>query len=182
VQVRQPTRRTWTSRSWILSVVGTQPGNSPPFGSRPPGMCERSRGTPWQGGAMDSVHPSDALLCEPSPEPHVAVIFTSVRLDGTAGDAGLADEGGYAEMADRMDALSREQPGYLGIDSARGADGVGITVSYWATEADAVAWKQVAEHLGAQRLGRERWYRGYTTRVATVTRSYAWQRDDQRGG
>jgi heme-degrading monooxygenase HmoA len=133
--------------------------------------------------SMDPAHLSDARLSEPSPEPHVAVIFTSVRLaDGTAGDAGLADEVGYAEMADRMDALSRAQPGYLGIDSARGADGVGITVSYWATEADAVAWKRVAEHLGAQRLGRERWYRAYTTRVATVTRSYAWQRDAHRGG
>jgi heme-degrading monooxygenase HmoA len=116
-----------------------------------------------------------ALLSEPSPEPHVAVIFASVRL--ADGSRAPVDDVGYAEMADRMDALSREQPGYLGIDSARGADGLGITVSYWATEADAVAWKQVADHLGAQRLGRERWYRGYTTRVATVTRSYSWHRD-----
>ena len=116
-----------------------------------------------------------ALLSEPSPEPHVAVIFASVRL--ADGSRAPVDDVGYAEMADRMDALSREQPGYLGIDSARGADGLGITVSYWATEADAVAWKQVADHLGAQRLGRERWYRGYTTRVATVARSYSWHRD-----
>ena len=117
-----------------------------------------------------------SLLSEPSPEPHVAVIFASVR--HADGSLGAADEAGYGEMADRMDALSREQPGYLGIDSARGSDGVGITVSYWATEADAVAWKRVADHLGAQRLGRERWYREYTTRVATVTRSYSWQRDE----
>ena len=129
---------------------------------------------PSYGDAMDP-----SLLTEPTPEPHVAVIFASVRLaDGTLGSIGSMDEAGYGEMADRMDALSREQPGYLGIDSARGADGLGITVSYWATEADAVAWKQVADHLGAQRLGRERWYREYTTRVATVTRSYAWQRDE----
>lgn len=117
-----------------------------------------------------------SLLSEPSPEPHVAVIFASVRL--ADGSLGSVDEAGYGEMADRMDTLSREQPGYLGIDSARGADGVGVTVSYWATEADAVAWKRVADHLGAQRLGRERWYREYTTRVATVTRSYSWQRDE----
>jgi hypothetical protein len=45
-----------------------------------------------------------------------------------------------------------------------------------------VAWKQVAGHLGAQRLGRERWYREYTTRVATVTRSYSWQRDEPATG
>jgi heme-degrading monooxygenase HmoA len=115
------------------------------------------------------------LLSEPSPAPHVAVIFSSVRL--TDASLGPVDQAGYAEMAERMDALSREQPGYLGIDSARGADGLGITVSYWATEADAIAWKRVADHEGAQRLGRERWYREYTTRVATVTRSYSWQRD-----
>ncbi len=121
-----------------------------------------------------------SLLTEPSPEPHVAVIFASVRL--ADGAFGSVDEAGYGEMADRMDALSREQPGYLGIDSARGADGLGITVSYWATEADAVAWKRVADHLGAQRLGRERWYREYTTRVATVTRSYSWQRDEPSTG
>jgi heme-degrading monooxygenase HmoA len=130
---------------------------------------------PWHGDAMDP-----SLLTEPTTEPHVAVIFASVRLaDGTLGSV---DEAGYGEMADRMDALSREQPGYLGIDSARGADGLGITVSYWASEADAVAWKQVAGHLGAQRLGRERWYREYTTRVATVTRSYSWQRDEPATG
>ncbi len=121
-----------------------------------------------------------APLSEPSPEPHVAVIFASVRL--ADGSLGSVDEAGYGEMADRMDALSRQQPGYLGIDSARGADGLGITVSYWATEADAVAWKQVADHLGAQRLGRERWYREYTTRVATVSRSYSWQRDEPSNG
>jgi heme-degrading monooxygenase HmoA len=35
-----------------------------------------------------------------------------------------------------------------------------------------VGWKQVAEHLEAQRLGRERWYESYDVVVATVDRSY----------
>ena len=113
--------------------------------------------------------PSPSPIAPVWTEPHVAVIFTSVRTD--------ADPDGYAAMAGDMDALSRQQPGYLGIESARGADGVGITVSYWASEADASAWKQVADHLGAQRLGRERWYREYATRVATVTRAYTWGAD-----
>ncbi len=129
-------------------------------------------------------------------EPYVAVIFTSVRAAGDGPDdnpghdnpghdnpghdnPGHADAEGYAAMAGRMDSLAREQPGYLGIESARGADGLGITVSYWATEADAVAWKQVTEHLGAQRLGRERWYQHYVTRIAVVSRSYAWQRESR---
>ena len=97
---------------------------------------------------------------------YVAVIFTSVRTD--------ADDEGYAAMADRMDELAKHQPGWLGIESARGSDHFGITVSYWATDHDARAWKQVADHLGAQQVGRERWYERYSVRVATVTREYHW--------
>lgn len=109
------------------------------------------------------------------PPPYVAVIFTSLRIDDGVGHE---DASGYGEMALQMDALAAAQPGYIGIESACGADGVGITVSYWDTDADAVAWKQVTDHLGAQRLGRERWYRRYTVRVATVSRSYGWERDE----
>ena len=93
--------------------------------------------------------------------PYVAVIFTSIRAD--------ADDG-YATMAVEMADLAAQQPGYLGLESAR--DGVGITVSYWATEDDARAWKRVQEHLGAQKLGREHWYARYAVRVAQVTRAY----------
>ena len=66
--------------------------------------------------------------------------------------------------------LAEKQPGYLGVESAREA--IGITVSYWATEGDAAAWKRVAEHAEAQRLGRENWYEQYSVRIATVTRDY----------
>jgi heme-degrading monooxygenase HmoA len=97
-----------------------------------------------------------------TPEPpYVAVIFTSVRTDGDAG---------YAAMSERMTALAAEQPGYLGIEAAR--DRVGITVSYWADEAAARAWKQVAEHLVAQRLGRDVWYADYRVRISVVQREY----------
>ena len=98
----------------------------------------------------------------PAP-PYPAVIFTSL----------LADDEGYAATAEEMVRLAASQPGYLGIESARGADGLGITVSYWRDEASLAAWKGVAEHLAAQRLGRERWYRRYALRVAKVERAYA---------
>ena len=77
---------------------------------------------------------------------------------------------GYAQMALRMEELAREQPGYLGIESARGD--VGITVSYWVDAEAARAWKALAEHRGAQRLGRAQWYRAYRVRIATVEREY----------
>lgn len=99
--------------------------------------------------------------------PYTAVIFTSTRTDGHADG-----NDGYGAMADAMEALATSQAGYLGIESARGSDGLGITVSYWVDEAAARSWKQVADHLAAQRLGRERWYAGYRVRVATVQRDY----------
>ena len=71
-----------------------------------------------------------------------------------------------------MDRLASEQPGYLGIESGREADGAGITASYWRTEEDARGWKRVARHLEAQRLGRTQWYRAYRVRVAKVEREY----------
>ena len=100
-----------------------------------------------------------------TPEPpYVAVIFSAQRTHD--------DEAGYSEMASAMEHLARQQPGYLGIESARRQDGFGITVSYWASDTDARAWKQVGAHLGAQLVGRQRWYEHYVVRVATVGRDY----------
>ena len=107
----------------------------------------------------------DSIASTPSP-PYTAVIFTSV---------GSADNDGYAATAARMYELAQQQPGYLGAESARQA--IGITVSYWASEDDARAWKRVLEHAEAQRLGRERWYEQYAVRVATVTREYGMEAD-----
>lgn len=101
-----------------------------------------------------------SIASTPEP-PYTAVIFTSLR---TPGDRG------YAATAARMEELAAQQPGYLGLESAR--YGLGVTVSYWVDEAAAAAWKQVAEHLVAQREGRRGWYADYRVRVATVTRDY----------
>jgi heme-degrading monooxygenase HmoA len=100
-------------------------------------------------------------IAETPEPPYVAVVFTSLRTDG---------DNGYAVMSARMEELAAQQPGYLGIEAAR--DGLGITVSYWADEASARAWKEVAEHVVAQQRGRDTWYADYRVRVATVTRDY----------
>ena len=101
------------------------------------------------------------IAATPRP-PYWAVIFTSIRTD-------LEPEA-YAAMAEAMGALAAQQPGYLGVESAR--DGVGITVSYWKDEASIAAWKAVAKHHSAQSAGRARWYSAYTTRIARVERDY----------
>jgi heme-degrading monooxygenase HmoA len=97
-----------------------------------------------------------------TPEPpYFVAIFTSVR---------HPEDGGYGAMSARMIELVRAQPGFLGMESVRTADGHGITLSYWDSPESIQAWKRDAEHLEAQRLGRERWYQRYALRVARVER------------
>lgn len=97
-------------------------------------------------------------------KPYYAVIFSSRRTD-------IGHEE-YEIMASRMAELSEKQSGFLGIESVRGADGFGITVSYWETEENIKAWKSHAEHIVAQERGRSEWYKSFTTRVCKVEREY----------
>ena len=106
-------------------------------------------------------------LAQLPPPPYYVVTFASQR---TQGDAG------YGAMADEMVALAAKQPGYLGLESARGSDGFGITNSFWADEASIKAWKAVVDHLEAQRRGRAEWYHAYAVRVAKVERAYHFSR------
>lgn len=103
------------------------------------------------------------------PLPYYAVIFSSRRAASGEDDG----DDGYAAMAERMLALAARVDGFLGVESARDADGLGITVSYWRDEHAIARWKADAEHLTAQALGREKWYEHYELRVAKVERAYA---------
>jgi heme-degrading monooxygenase HmoA len=109
----------------------------------------------------------------PRPElPYYAVIFTSQR---TAVDAG------YGDTAQRMVELAAQQPGFLGVESARGADGLGITVSYWRSLEDIAAWRRHGEHSDARQDGRAQWYSHYELRIARVERAYGWDAAGQEG-
>ena len=105
----------------------------------------------------------DGFATTPEP-PYYAVIFTSKRTEG---------DNGYDAMMEIMAKLSTEQPGYLGRESTRGADGFGISVIYYKDEASILAWKAQAQHAAAQRIGRERWYSHYEMRVCKVERAYS---------
>jgi heme-degrading monooxygenase HmoA len=96
--------------------------------------------------------------------PYYVVIFASQRSQADAA---------YDAMGERMAQLAIEQAGYLGVESVRGADGFGITVSYWDSEANIAAWKRNAEHRIAQETGQAQWYVHYETRVAKVERAYS---------
>ncbi len=108
-----------------------------------------------------SISKAKQMIAATPKPPYYAVIFTSLRTDGDAG---------YDAMAVRMVELAAQQPGFLGVESAR--EGLGITVSYWESAAAIAAWKRNAEHLVAQERGREHWYSAYRTRVCRVEREY----------
>jgi heme-degrading monooxygenase HmoA len=99
--------------------------------------------------------------------PYYAVIFTSRRTEG---------DNGYAEMAEEMMELARQQPGFLGAESVRDATGVGITVSYWESEEAIRLWRVHSRHQIAQKLGREEWYERFAVRVCKVERAYTYDR------
>ena len=132
---------------------------------------------PWRGRDGFDVHSversrlapgddtmSDEIAKTPQP-PYYAVIFSSLRTEG---------DNGYGATADRMEELAAEQPGFLGIESAR--SGLGITVGYFRSLEDIAAWKRNVEHAEAQRRGRADWYQAYRVRIAKVERDYGFER------
>ena len=127
-----------------------------------------STGHSLQGRTSTAAEYAVAVQLARTPDPpYYAVIFSSLRASG-------GDDDGYAATSDRMLELAAQQPGFLGVESAR--EGLGITVSYWADEESIRAWKAVAEHRLAQEAGRERWYASFAVRVARVERDYGFER------
>jgi len=101
------------------------------------------------------------MIAETPTPPYYAVIFTSVRTEG---------DHSYAQMAERMLELARQQDGFLGVESARNE--IGITVSYWRDLESIHQWREHAEHSLARDKGRKEWYKSFKTRVAKVERDY----------
>ena len=99
---------------------------------------------------------------EKTHNPYYAVIFTSVRTEG--------NNTAYNKMAEKMFALAKQQPGFLGMESAR--KDLGITVSYWESPEAIKNWKRHTEHLVAQQKGKTEWYKWYKVRICKVEREY----------
>lgn len=98
----------------------------------------------------------------------ISVIF----VNGRSGH----DSEGYGAAADAMEQAASVRDGYLGIDSVRGADGVGITISWWRDEAAALAWRDDPDHARIRDQGRAVWYDWYRVVIATIDRTYDWTR------
>ncbi len=124
----------------------------------------------------DDFTPVSAPSRDGWPDRYFAVIFTAQRT--------LSDEDMYSLTAERMVELAQQQPGFLGVESVRGGDGIGITVSYWRDRASIRNWRINVEHLAAQQMGRQEFYSWYHIRVAEVVahRSFDADRANRRGG
>lgn len=94
--------------------------------------------------------------------PYYAVIFSSRRREG---------DHGYAETAQRMEALVAQQPCFLGVESARDASGFGIAVACFESEEAIAGWRNHAEHVAARERCRNEWYEHSELRVARVQRA-----------
>ncbi|MDR6779202.1 heme-degrading monooxygenase HmoA [Paenibacillus peoriae] len=95
--------------------------------------------------------------------PYYAAIFTSERTEG---------DGGYGVMGDKMVELAAQQSGFLGVESVRDHNGVGITVSYWESLDAIKNWKHNELHKVAQEKGKSEWYKTFGLRVSKVERDY----------
>ncbi len=96
---------------------------------------------------------------------YLAVIFTSTRT--------FEHDEEYSKWAMRMSHLVTTQPGFISEVSARDpATRFGITVSYFIDEDSVKKWKAVSEHQEAQKLGKQKFYVGYSVKVATIYREY----------
>ena len=77
----------------------------------------------------------------------------------------------YAKTAKKMRELATDIYGCVEISSVT-EGGQEITVSYWESEEQIIAWKNDPEHRRAQQLGKEKWYRSYQVEIASVEREY----------
>jgi glutathione S-transferase len=108
-------------------------------------------------GSSRTPDPTSAQHC-------FAVIFSSQRT-AEAAEA-------YETSAQAMVELASKQPGFLGVESARGPDGFGITVSYWDSLEAIRNWKDQPSHRATQARGKNTFYERYEVRVAIVERGY----------
>lgn len=86
------------------------------------------------------------------------------------------DAAAYSADAQAMEALARQQPGFLSFKSYSADDGEVIALSEWADEAAALAWRRVAEHAQVQAKGRADYYESYTLYAGTPARTHDFNR------
>ena len=105
----------------------------------------------------------DIMFKEKLNIPYYAVVFSSIRTEVN---------GGYAEMDELVYSEVEKNEGYLGHEGTRQEDGFGIHVSYWKDLESIKKWKDNSIHKRAKLMGKEKWYKEFTTRICKVEREY----------
>ncbi|MDN5299313.1 MAG: hypothetical protein PWP51_1866 [Clostridiales bacterium] len=103
--------------------------------------------------------------------PYYAVIFTSKRTDG---------DHGYGEASENVVGIVSKFEGFLGAESVRDSNGLGITISYWESMAHIDKWRQNAVHSSAKSMGRETWYSSYRIRICEVKYENSFQHPEHQ--
>ena len=104
-------------------------------------------------------------IAETPKAPYYAVIFTALK---------PKDDSAYDELSFELRMLAKEQPGFLGIESA--GDEMEITVSYWDSKEAILVWKNHPRHLEAQKAGKKSWYDAFKVRICLVEYEYAFEK------
>lgn len=103
----------------------------------------------------------------------VVVIFRSrIRPD--------ADAAAMEAMGARMYELGSAMPGFVGYKEFAASDGEYLTLVEFEDEAALLAWRDHAEHLQAQRAGRDAFFSDYRIQVCRPVREYAFDREHGR--
>lgn len=86
----------------------------------------------------------------------------------------------YFKMAQRMRELAINKYGCTEFVAVTEGSQE-IAISYWENQEQIKEWKQDAEHLVAQELGRSTWYKSYKVQVVEVIREYTEGNRERRG-
>lgn len=91
------------------------------------------------------------------------------------------DDEEYAALAPRMLELARATPGFVAFASFTSDDGERLALAHFESLEAVDAWREQAEHVEAQRRGRERFYSGYTIEVCEQVRAYGFDGEQRVG-
>lgn len=78
----------------------------------------------------------------------------------------------YSKTAQKMRQLAIEKYGCTDFTAVTEGSRE-IAISYWNNQDQILKWKQDAEHLVAQELGRTVWYKSYKVEVVKIIREYS---------
>lgn len=90
----------------------------------------------------------------------------------------LTDQAGedYQATNTEMEALVRQNPGFIDVKSYKSDDGERLTLVWWNDEESLREWREQVRHRAAQSTGRQKWYQYYKMEVAKVIRESSFQR------